>query len=101
MGEIKMANKHITNPCSLGGTPAPSPADTAYWVDPTTNTTRVLCPECYAFISINRKNKAYRRHNIGENSWLTKTTNPSVVTGVQNVEQMNESYDNMFALKPV
>lgn len=89
-----MANKHITNPCSLGGKPAPSAEDTAYWVDPTTNTTKVVCRECYAFVSINRKSKTYRQHNISQYQWLTKVTDPEVVTGVD----LEVTYGKTYAL---
>jgi hypothetical protein len=81
-----MANKHVTNPCSTGGTPALSQDEIAYWVDPSTNTHRVVCPECLAFISVNRKSKLYRKHNVGENRWLSANV-VTVKTGTELIIQ--------------
>ena len=58
-----MANKFVVNACSQSNKPIPSDDNLTYWRDPVTRTTRVFCPSCTAFVSINRVAGTFRKHS--------------------------------------
>lgn len=58
-----MANKFVVNACSMSNQPIPSEANLTHWKDPVTRTTRVFCPSCTAYVSINRIAKTFRKHS--------------------------------------
>jgi len=58
-----MSNKHITNPCPMGGQEAPEEGETTYYILPNTSTTRLVCPLCDNLVSINKGNRLIRSHN--------------------------------------
>jgi hypothetical protein len=57
-----MANKHITNPCSMSNKVLPNDTEVLQWPDPVTGTVRVFCPRCNNYVSVNKVNKTLRKH---------------------------------------
>jgi hypothetical protein len=62
-----VANKHVNNPCTLSNTEVPTEEEIIYWNDPVTGTTRVFCPRCANYVSVNKVNKTFRKHNASVN----------------------------------
>lgn len=58
-----MANKFVVNACPMSNKPMPSEESLTYWRDPVTRTTRVFCPSCTAYVSVNRIAKTFRKHS--------------------------------------
>jgi hypothetical protein len=58
-----MANKFVVNACSMSNKAIPTDSSLNYWKDPVTKTTRVFCPSCAAFVSINRVAGTFRKHS--------------------------------------
>lgn len=52
-----MANKHVTNPCTGSESASPEEVETS-----AKGTLSAICPECKLRVTINKKNKKFRKH---------------------------------------
>jgi len=59
-----MANKHITNPCTMSNQEIPEDMSVLQWSDPITGTVRVFCPRCSNYVSVNKVNRKLRKHTV-------------------------------------
>ena len=56
-----MANKHVTNPCSNSGVAVADEHLSAATIT-AKGVTQAFCPACDGPATVNKKNKAYRKH---------------------------------------